>query len=111
MNEIQTIHGLFIIEKGEKVIYKKFGRDFKGDKEIMEDKIASLLETYSYSKDQNVEVMVFDGLALIFKVFKDFTISVLSEQDSENQVFVSEALVALERSLKTVRHYIILSMN
>ena len=102
MNEIQSIQAFFIIEKGEKVIYKKFGRDFKGDKEIMEDKISSLLEEYTFSKDKRTEVIAIEGYALIFKVFKDFTISILSDQDSENQVFVSEALEALEKSLKTV---------
>ena len=104
MNEIQSIHGLFVIEKGEKVIYKKFGRDFKGDKDATEDKIATLLEEFTYSKEQSTEVMAFDGFALIFKVFKDFSIAILSDQDSENQVFVSEALTALERCLKSVRH-------
>ena len=105
MNEIQSVQAIYIIEKGEKMIYKKYSKDFKEDKESIEDKVSSLLENYTYTKKQKTEVIAIGGYALIFKIFKDFSISILSEQDSENQVFISEALVALERCIGNVSFY------
>ena len=102
MNEIQSVQAIYIIEKGENMIYKKYSKDFKDDKETIEDKVSTLLENYTYTKKQKTEVIAIGGFALIFKVFKDFSISILSEQDSENQVFISEALTALERCLGNV---------
>ena len=102
MNEIQSVQAFFIIEKGEKLIYRKFSRDFKGDKDAIEETVAATMEENQYTKDKKVEIITVKGFALVFKVFKDFTISFLTEQDSENQVFISEAIEALERSLKSV---------
>ena len=102
MNEIQSIQALFVIQKGEKILYKNYLQSFRGNKETLESKLSALLEDYTFSKESSIDVCVVDQFAIIFKVFKDFSIAFVSDQSSENQLFISNALEALELCIYNV---------
>ena len=102
MNELQSVFGLFVVEKGEKIIYKKYSKEFRSNKVQFENRLLAFLEGESYSKENKTEILVIDSFAVIYLVMKDFALALVSDQDSENQVFVADALDALEACIYKV---------
>ena len=102
MNELQSVFGLFVIEKGEKIIYKKYSKEFRANKIQFENRLTTFFEGESYSKENKTEILVIDSFAVIYLVMKDFALALISDQDSENQVFIADALDALEACIYKV---------
>ena len=97
MNEVQSVIGLFVIGKGEKIIFKKFSNEFKEDKADLELKVSQTMEECVFEKEMAFETQVLslESHILTYKILKDFTIVIVSDRYSENQLFISNSLDAL----------------